>query len=124
MAATQEMLAIALDVKPNACCIVPEKRAELTTEGGLDVVANFDVISQTVKRLNQKNIEVSLFIDPSKEQIQASKDTGASTIEIHTGQYAEAATASKRNELLDVINEMFNEKNKCFNFCRFFCTVA
>ena len=72
----------------------------------MDVVGNFDVISQTVRRLNQKNIEVSLFIDPSSEQIKASKDTGASTIEIHTGQYAEATGVSKRNELLDVIEEM------------------
>lgn len=106
MAATEEMTEIAERVLPYYCCLVPEKREELTTEGGLDVVSNFDVIANVVNRLNAKKIEVSLFIDPDKAQIQAAKDTGASTIELHTGQYAEAPTHHLRNELLTTIEEM------------------
>tara|TARA_B110000879_G_scaffold165391_1_gene213664 strand:+ start:568 stop:1299 length:732 start_codon:yes stop_codon:yes gene_type:complete len=105
MAATEEMTEIAERVLPYYCCLVPEKREELTTEGGLDVVSNFDVISNVVRRLKAKNIEVSLFIDPSRHQIQAAKDTGASTIELHTGKYAEAIKFDERKELLRVIQE-------------------
>lgn len=112
MAATEEMTEIAERVLPYYCCLVPEKREELTTEGGLDVVGNFDLISNVVRRLNAKNIEVSLFIDPASEQIQAAKESGASTIELHTGQYAEAVTSYKRNELLQNIEEMAHFAHK------------
>lgn len=105
MAATEEMTEIAEKVLPTYCCLVPEKREELTTEGGLDVVGNFDVISNAVRRLNAKNIEVSLFIDPSKPQIEAAKETGASTIELHTGQYAESKSMHEHKEWLGVIEE-------------------
>lgn len=103
MAATEEMTAIAEQVRPQHCCLVPEKREELTTEGGLDVQGNFDVIHQTVQRLMQNNIDVSLFIDPDKQQIMAAKETGASTIELHTGQYADAETNTERLGLLEKI---------------------
>jgi pyridoxine 5-phosphate synthase len=87
MAATDEMLAIAKAVKPQACCLVPEKREELTTEGGLDVKKNILVISRLVKSLKACGIRVSLFVDPSKDHIQAASDAGADCIELHTGSY-------------------------------------
>ena len=90
MAMTDEMQKIALDVTPAACCIVPEKRQELTTEGGLDVKSQLDRAINFVKPLNNAGIVVSLFIDPDKEQIDAAKKTGAEFIELHTGAYAES----------------------------------
>jgi pyridoxine 5-phosphate synthase len=90
MAATQEMIRIALAVKPEQVTLVPEKRQELTTEGGLDVIVNKKQITDSVKRLQEGGIIVSLFVDPNQEQIKASKKTGADYIEIHTGSYAEA----------------------------------
>jgi pyridoxine 5-phosphate synthase len=89
-AVTPEMLAIALDVKPDDVCLVPEKRTELTTEGGLDVVSGFDAVSAAVQRLHDAGIRVSLFIDPQADQIEAADRTGARIIELHTGAYAEA----------------------------------
>ena len=100
MAVTDEMIGIALDVKPGACCLVPEKREELTTEGGLDVVGNFQRIRAATDKLSGAGIEVSLFIDPEPKQIQAAMDAGAPVIELHTGHYAEAGTeALRRHEL-------------------------
>lgn len=90
MAVTQEMVDFALNIQPTYCCFVPEKREELTTEGGLDVVKYFDKIKQYTELLQKNNIQVSLFIDPDEAQIQAAKKTGAKLIEIHTGAYAEA----------------------------------
>lgn len=90
MAVTEEMLMIATQTKPEFCCLVPEKREELTTEGGLDVVGNIDKIRTACGRLNAEGILVSLFIDAEKEQIDAALEAGAPYIEIHTGQYAEA----------------------------------
>lgn len=90
MAVTDEMIKIACDVKPAFCCLVPEKREELTTEGGLDVAGQLDKVSAAVKSLAEKDILVSLFIDADKTQIDAAVATGAPFIEIHTGQYAEA----------------------------------
>jgi pyridoxine 5-phosphate synthase len=91
MAATQEMVAIALSVKPDMCTLVPEKRQELTTEGGLDVRLAMDQIGDAVDRLQNGGISVSLFIDPDPDQVKASGKCGADYIEIHTGSYAEAA---------------------------------
>jgi pyridoxine 5-phosphate synthase len=99
MACTEEMINIALQYKPFTCCLVPEKRQELTTEGGLNVVKNFDVLKNAVKVLHDNNIMVSLFIDPEKEQIEASARTGADYIEIHTGKYADANFREKEIEL-------------------------
>jgi pyridoxine 5-phosphate synthase len=96
-AVTHEMLAIALDVQPEDVCLVPEKRTELTTEGGLDVVKGFESIEAAVSRLHDAGIRVSLFIDPDPEQIQAAINVGARIIELHTGAYAEARTLAQAN---------------------------
>ena len=90
MAMTDEMQKIALELKPAACCIVPEKRQELTTEGGLDVMSQLDRAIKFVKPLVQAGIVVSLFIDPNEEQVLAAHKTGAQFIELHTGQFSEA----------------------------------
>lgn len=90
MAATEEMLNIALRHKPASACIVPEKRQELTTEGGLDVVGSYDQLQPYVDRLKAAGISVSLFIDPDPEQIRVSHKIGADKIELHTGSYVEA----------------------------------
>ena len=90
MAVTEEMLGIAADIQPAFCCLVPEKREELTTEGGLDVVGQLAKISQAVHRLQSHGTIVSLFIDADHNQIDAAKQSGAEYIEIHTGAYADA----------------------------------
>ncbi len=97
MAVTEEMITIALDVVPEFVCLVPEKREELTTEGGLDVLGNQAAIADAVARLNEKGIKVSLFIDADEAQIKAAKDVGAPYIEIHTGGYADATTDAERD---------------------------
>lgn len=100
MAATNEMVAIAIEVMPDMVTLVPEKREELTTEGGLDVAGNKKSISKAVNRLKEKGIFVSLFIDPDEKQITASDDIGADMVEIHSGAYAEAENEMKiENEL-------------------------
>ncbi len=90
MAVTDEMQKIALDIKPHSVCLVPEKRQEVTTEGGLDVAGQLEKITKFVEPLLNVGIEVSLFIDPTIEQVEASKKTGAQFIEMHTGAYANA----------------------------------
>ena len=92
MAVTDEMIDIAVAVRPAACCLVPEKREELTTEGGLDVAGNFARIHSACSMLSSAGIEVSLFIDAESEQIQAASAAGAPVIELHTGHFANAAT--------------------------------
>ncbi|HLD77279.1 MAG TPA: pyridoxine 5'-phosphate synthase [Rickettsiales bacterium] len=87
MAATKEMLAIALKTRPNAVCIVPEKRQEITTEGGLDVIKYSKILAEMIIKLHQQEIRVSLFVDANEAQIKASKDVGADIIEIHTGEF-------------------------------------
>lgn len=105
MASTGEMVAIASEVKPDMVTLVPEKRKELTTEGGLDVAGNFKNISGAVKELKKAGIFVSLFIDPDSEQIKASGETGAQMVEIHTGSYAEAANDSEKEAELKKIKK-------------------
>ncbi|MGW1443185.1 pyridoxine 5'-phosphate synthase [Serratia rhizosphaerae] len=90
MAVTDEMLDIACELQPHFCCLVPEKREEVTTEGGLDVAGQLDKMTLAVERLTQAGIQVSLFIDPDHRQIDAAVAVGAPYIEIHTGAYAEA----------------------------------
>ena len=90
MAATAEMVEIAVTVHPDCCTLVPEKRQELTTEGGLDVRLNLEHITDAVRKLHDAGIIVSLFIDPDLDQIKAAAKSGADYIEIHTGSYAEA----------------------------------
>ncbi|MEI6127132.1 MAG: pyridoxine 5'-phosphate synthase [Pseudomonadota bacterium] len=97
MAAVPEMVKIARRIKPHMSCLVPEKRAELTTEGGLNVAGQKKGIRQAVHDLQQAGILVSLFVDADKEQIQASKDAGADYIEIHTGHYADAKTQKQED---------------------------
>jgi len=98
MAATDDMLAFALEVKPDSICIVPENRAEVTTEGGLDVAGNFERIAAIVQAATEAGIETSLFIDPDAEQIAASAKAQAPHIELHTGAYANAYYDSGRSE--------------------------
>ena len=92
MAATAEMVAVARAVGPHAVCLVPERRTEVTTEGGLDVVAGGDALRRTVAILSDAGIRVSLFIDPDPAQIAAAQAAGAPVVELHTGAYAEAGT--------------------------------
>jgi pyridoxine 5-phosphate synthase len=99
MAVTPEMLAIALEVLPQASCLVPERREELTTEGGLDVASQIDTLTPFVGQLRRAGIHVSLFIDPELAQIRASHQVGADAIEMHTGTYCAAATAGDRTAL-------------------------
>ncbi len=104
MAVTEEMLAIAERIQPEDCCLVPERREELTTEGGLDVAGQFERIKAACQRLAAAHIRVSLFIDADAEQIEAAAKTGAPAIELHTGTYAEASTRAQRHaELTSII---------------------
>ncbi|WP_096386551.1 pyridoxine 5'-phosphate synthase [Hafnia sp. CBA7124] len=96
MAVTDEMIDIACELKPHFCCLVPEKRQEVTTEGGLDVAGQSDKMTVAVERLTQAGILVSLFIDPDQRQIEAAVSVGAPYIEIHTGAYADAECELKR----------------------------
>ncbi|MDN6549561.1 MAG: pyridoxine 5'-phosphate synthase, partial [Enterobacterales bacterium] len=96
MAVTDEMIDIACELKPHFCCLVPEKRQEVTTEGGLDVAGQLDKMTVAVERLTQAGILVSLFIDPDQRQIEAAVSVGAPYIEIHTGAYADAECELKR----------------------------
>lgn len=105
MAATDEMVAIALSVMPEAVTLVPEKRAELTTEGGLDVRIHHEALRQAIEKLQEGGIIVSLFIDPDPDQIKAANKVGADYIEIHTGAFAEAATwKEEEQELIKIEN--------------------
>lgn len=88
MAATDDMVEFALEVLPDYCCIVPEKRNEVTTEGGLAVTENSDYLKKIIAKLTAKNLLVSLFIDANEQQIQAAKEVGATIVELHTGPYS------------------------------------
>lgn len=103
MAVTAEMVAFAESVKPNDACFVPEKREELTTEGGLDIVSHRAKVKEAVERLQGRGIHVSLFIDPDPAQIETAKDAGAHAIEIHTGSYCNAVGAARAKELQTII---------------------
>lgn len=105
MAVTDEMLAIATRVKPHACCLVPEKREELTTEGGLDVAGNLPRMVSVCRQLADAGIEVSLFIDPDFRQIDAAIAAGAPVVELHTGAYAEAGSPDEFTEQLQRIQQ-------------------
>jgi pyridoxine 5-phosphate synthase len=99
MALTEEMLGIALRIRPQDCCLVPEKRSEVTTEGGLDVAVQVDRLKEPCARLQAQNIRVSLFIDPDLRQLDAAAHTGAPVVELHTGAYANAEGAERGMEL-------------------------
>jgi pyridoxine 5-phosphate synthase len=98
MAVTPAMIALAEKLRPDDACFVPEKREELTTEGGLDVAANKQKILEAVRRLQERGIHVSLFIDPEKSQIETSKAVGAHAVEIHTGTYCNAIATQRQRE--------------------------
>ncbi|MGH7002063.1 MAG: pyridoxine 5'-phosphate synthase, partial [Stellaceae bacterium] len=99
IAATDTMLAIALHHRPHAACLVPERRQELTTEGGLDVAGLRDRLAPFVARLAQARIRISLFIDPNENQVRAAQAIGAPVIELHTGAYCDAVGATREREL-------------------------
>jgi pyridoxine 5-phosphate synthase len=99
IAATSEMVALACEIKPADCCLVPERRAELTTEGGLDVRASLPQLREQIARLKAAGIRVALFIAPDAAQIEASAQAGAPIIELHTGEYAGASGAHQAQEL-------------------------
>ena len=105
MAATDEMLEIATKILPEDCCLVPEKRQELTTEGGLDVLSQLGRIKEVCSELSTNNIKASLFIDPDNYQIEAAVECGAPIIEIHTGHYADASSAAEMQKELQKISE-------------------
>ncbi len=98
MAVTPAMVAFAETLRPDDACFVPEKREELTTEGGLDIVAHRRKIQDSVKRLQDRGIHVSLFVDPEEKQIETSREVGADAVEVHTGTYCNAAGAEREKE--------------------------
>lgn len=101
MANNEEIVKIALDVKPEQVTIVPERREEVTTEGGLDVKANLDALAQTAEKFQAAGILVSYFIDPDDDQLEASRGAGADFVELHTGAYANAAGEAEADEELE-----------------------
>ncbi|MGI0491973.1 pyridoxine 5'-phosphate synthase [Alkalinema pantanalense CENA528] len=105
MAATDEMVEIALDIKPDYVTLVPERREEITTEGGLNIAGQLDRMKDVVQALQGAGIPVSLFIDPDDEQITASAASGAKFIELHTGCYAEAKTEAERAQELQILSQ-------------------
>ena len=114
MGATEDIISIALATKPDIVTLVPEKREELTTEGGLDVVKHFSSLRKAIQRLQKGKIPVSLFVDPLVDQIKASEDVGANAIEIHTGHYCDARTKSEADKelkrILDAVKEASHRK--------------
>ena len=105
MAATNEMIDIACRLKPYDCCLVPENRQELTTEGGLDVYSRVDFLSSCVAKLKKSGIRVSIFVDPDPKQIESSQMIGADAVEIHTGLYADSVNSSDQDYELNRIKE-------------------
>jgi pyridoxine 5-phosphate synthase len=114
MGATEDMVSIALATKPDIVTLVPEKREELTTEGGLDVVKHFSSLKKAIQRFQKGKIPVSLFVDPLVDQIKAAEEVGASAIEIHTGHYCDARTQSEADKelkrILDGVKEASDRK--------------
>lgn len=98
-AVTPEMIDIACQVKPHDVCLVPEKREEVTTEGGLDVLGHYAAVEAAIKQLKNAGIRVSLFVDPDEKQIKAAKDVGATVVELHTGRYADLSGVEQVKEL-------------------------
>jgi len=105
MATVEEIIRFALKIKPDSVCIVPERRKELTTEGGLDVAGQKRKLKEVVKRFREEGILVSLFIDPEMEQIKAAKFVGSDAVELHTGRYAEAKVESERIRELEKLEK-------------------
>ena len=112
MAATDEMVKIACRVRPDDVCLVPERRAELTTEGGLNVAGQKELLAQVTLSLQKAGIRVSMFVDPDTLQVEASRDVGADAIEIHTGAYAEALSVTEEDREFDRVVEAVTNGNK------------
>ena len=108
MSIAPEIIKVAVKVKPDQATLVPERRRELTTEGGLDVARNQKKIGRVVEKLERADIKVSLFIDPEKKQISAAKKSGARFIELHTGAYANAGTKTEENKCIDELKSAVN----------------
>jgi pyridoxine 5-phosphate synthase len=106
MAATEEIIKIAIETLPELATLVPERRQELTTEGGLDVRGHKHYLRDVVKELQKHDIEVSLFVDPLPVQVEAARDVGANKIEIHTGEFANARTEAEQLERLETIRQV------------------
>lgn len=106
MAATREIVAIARRVRPDLATLVPEKRRELTTEGGLDVVRLRKSLAEAIRKLHDAGIPVSLFVDPARDQIEAAREIGAEMVEIHTGEYANARSSGARKRHAGLIKKM------------------
>jgi pyridoxine 5-phosphate synthase len=104
LAVTEEMLGIACEFRPSDCCLVPERREELTTEGGLDVAGQVGRVTEACARLGDAGIRVSLFIDPDKRQLEAAAACGAPVVELHTGAFAEAGGEGRAAELQRIID--------------------
>lgn len=113
MAATEEMIRIALATQPDIVTLVPEKREELTTEGGLDVIKTFKALKKAVQRFHRGGIPVSLFVDPRSDQIRASEAVGADVIEIHTGHYCDAKNGADADGELKKILDAVGEASHC-----------
>lgn len=105
MGANEDIIMIALELVPDLVTLVPEKRQELTTEGGLDVFAQREKLKRVIDRFHEKKIPVSLFVNPDRKQIDASKEIGADVIELHTGEYSDAVNEAERQRLLKQIQE-------------------
>ena len=105
MATSQEIIDIAIRIKPEQITLVPEKRQEVTTEGGLSVISQKEVLTDIIKKFKDNDIYVSLFIDPDKDQIIASGEVGAQAVELHTGNYANAKSEKQCTEMLEVLKE-------------------
>jgi pyridoxine 5-phosphate synthase len=105
MAAVPEIVALACEVRPDEATLVPERRQELTTEGGLDVIGNCKAVEDTMVQLRKCGVEVSLFVDPDERQIEAAKLLGAKAVEIQTARYSEARTPQERDEQLRLLRE-------------------
>jgi pyridoxine 5-phosphate synthase len=112
MGAAEEIILFALEIKPDMVTLVPEKREELTTEGGLDVLSQKTKLARTIERMEHANIPVSLFIDPDKDQVKASLDIGATFVEIHTGTYADAISEEQQHKEYELIQSAAAEAHQ------------
>jgi pyridoxine 5-phosphate synthase len=118
MSIADDIVKIACKIKPDQATLVPEKRQEITTEGGLDVASNFKKIKGVLERLEKNNIAVSLFIDPDKDQINAAKKLGIKMVELHTGRYAEAKSEKEQDKYFRELKDAANYA-KLKGFCVF-----
>jgi pyridoxine 5-phosphate synthase len=112
LAATSEMVNIACSLEPWACCLVPERRAEVTTEGGLDVIGLAKQLKPVIEALQDKSIEVSVFLDPDNKQIKVAQELGISTIELHTGKYSLQTSEASISQSLNQLTESANFANQ------------